>query len=735
VGQKSDVSAEQKRGLLDEAASVGPRESVEPPGIPSAVLGNVDQASEPPSAPSDLTGEEAAKPLAAGASLEPAAAPFTAPEREPRAVWLTAATRAALILSLVSSALVLFAQFTFKNDWVIGLLRDNTLPPDRRKTLIISLVAGAVVGGLAGLVLAWVLRRRGHRAAAVERIAWLLTPLGLTPFFSALLKNKAWDEGLPILATTALFTVALEGTLIRALSVVPARMLNAWHRVAAKVPRWLASHGPTALVLIACVAFSLVMSRYAIVKHRSFLSAVFDLGINDNLTYNAYLFEPLRAPIFTGNRPDGPPMLAGHAQFGAYLLVPFYAIRPSAEALLVIQASFVAAAAIPLYFFARRRVSPMVSACIALVYLAQPAVHGATLYEMTFVPIAAVFVLGVAWAVDAGRWIPFLLCLACALSMREDIPVGLCILGIAFVLSGKRFAMGAVLSVVSALYFGVMRFYIMNKAGAWGFPGMMYGELLVPGEPASFGTVVKTLITNPLFVLKKLLIEQKLIYLLHLLVPIALLPLRRPWLLVALLPGAILTLTTTNYGPTVSMGFQYVMHWVPYLFLAVPLALASFRAEPGIGPLKMRAALVAMILATLAITVNFGAFGGNKFRVGFDVYTPSLTLAGKQKYRDLLVLTRQIPPDASVATTQRVGPHVSNRKEAYLTDDLGLQDAEYLVYARDELGTGRNRPLIVEAMKQGTYGLIEISGNFALLKKGYDTRRNQELVNAWALQE
>jgi uncharacterized membrane protein len=732
VGQKSDVSAEQLRGRADMAVKPEPPDSVEPPGTPSATPGDEDKASAPPSEPTDQTSGPAAPPPAESAPLEPGP---SAPAREPLVVWLTAAMRVALMLSVVVAALVLLAQFTFRNDWVIGLLRDNTLPPEKRNTLIKSLVAGALTGGLLAFVLAGVLRRRGHRAAAVERIAWLAMPLALTPLFSALVKNEAWDEGLPILATTALFAVMLEGTLIRAFSVMPERLLRWWHRVAARIPRWLASHGPTALVVVACIAFTLVMSRYAIVKHRSFQSAVFDLGINDNLAYNAYLGEFLRAPIFTGNRSDGPSFLSNHAQFGVYLLVPFYAIRPSSEALLVIQASFVAASAIPLYFFARQRVSPSVSACIALVYLAYPGLHGATLYEMTFLPVAAVFVLGIAWAVDAGRWLPFLLCLPCALSMREDVPVGLCIMGIAFMLSGKRFAMGAVLAVLSGLYFAVMRFYIMNKAGNWGFPSMMYGELLVPNEPSSFSTVVKTLLTNPLFVLKKILIEQKFVYLMHLLVPLALLPLRRAWLLVALLPGAVLTFTTTNYGPTVSMGFQYVMLWAPYLFLAVPLALAALRTEAGIGPLKMRAALIAMILATIAITVNFGAFGGNKFRVGFDIYTPSLTLAGKQRYRDLLLLTRQIPRDASVASTQRVGPHISSRKEAYLTDDLGLQDAEYLVYARDELGTGMNRPLIVEALKRKTYGLIEISGNFALLKKGHDTRLNNELADAWQLHE
>jgi uncharacterized membrane protein len=720
------------RGLADMATKGEPEEDRDDPsGTPPVLPGDEATGIEPP-APSEVTDEPALPPPAETVPLEPVLAE---PKREPRVVWLTAAMRAAVILSVVSAALVLFAQFTFKNDWVIALLRDNTLPPDKRTTLIKSLVAGAVVGGLGALVLTWVLRRRGHRAATVERIAWLVAPLGLTPFFSALMKNKAWDEGIPILAATALFGVILEGTLIRAFSVVPERALYWWHRATAKVPRWLASHGPTVVVLIACVVFTLLMSRYAIVKHRSFETAVFDLGISDNLAYNAYLGEFLRAPIFTGNRTDGPAFLAGHAQFGVYLLVPFYAIRPSSEALLVIQAGFVAAGAIPLYFFARRRVSPLVSACIALAYLLYPAVHGAALYEMTFLPIAAVFVLATAWAVDAGKWIPFALFAACALSMREDISVGLCIMGTAFMLSGTRFAMGAVLSVVGALYFAIMRFYVMNKAGAWSFPGMMYGELLPPGEAASFGTVVKTLLTNPLFVLKKLLVEQKLVYLMHLLVPIALLPLRRAWLLVALLPGTILTLTTTSYGPTVSMGFQYVMHWAPYLFLAVPVALATLRSEPGIGRLKMRAALVAMMLATMVITVNFGAFGGDKFRVGFVIHNPTLKLAGKQRYRDLLVLTRQIPPDASVASTQRLGPHISNRKEAYLTDDLGLQDAEYLLYSRDELGTGRNRPLIVEAMKQGTYGLIEISGSFALLKKGHPTTHNHQLVAAWGLQE
>jgi uncharacterized membrane protein len=714
--QKHDVSAEQTRGLMGEADRIEPGEAEAPDGATTVAIA-AGEGTQSQSVPS------------ADAKPGPAAA-----QREPLVVWLTVAARSVVILSVVGAALVLCAQFAFSGQWVTNLLRDNTLDAGKRDTLIKTLVGGAFAGGLAALMLTWLLRRRGAAPATVERIAWFVTPLALIPFFQALTRRKAWDEGIALLAATALFALIAEGVLVRALNAAPERLVGVWQRLQARVPRWLRSHAPTAVVMLACIAFILVMSRFGIVRHRSFDTSVFDLGIEDNLAYNAMLGEFLRVPIFTGNRPDGPSFLSGHAQFGVYLLVPFYAIWPSSETLVVIQVVLVGLGVIPLYFFARRRLPPATSACVALVYLAYPAMHGAALYEMTFLAIAAVFVFTTAWAIDAGKWIPAALAAACAMSMREDIPTGLCLLGLVFALGGKRFTMGVVLAVVSALYFAFMRFYVMEKAGGWAFPEMMYAELLPAGAKGSFGSVLKTLITNPLFVLKKLLIEQKLIYVLHLLVPLAFLPLRRAWLLASMIPGAVLTLTTTNYSPTVSMGFHYVTHWAMYLFLAVPVALAALQAEPVVGRLKMRAALIAMLLATTVLTVNFGAFGGDKFRVAFGVWTPSFTVANKEKYRDLLYMKKQIPPDASVAANSRVGPHISNRKEAYLTDDLGLQDAEYLLYCRDELGTGRNRPLLVDALKQKTYGVVDTRGAFALLKKGYDASRNDELIRAWQLE-
>ncbi len=126
-----------------------------------------------------------------------------------------------------------------------------------------------------------------------------------------------------------------------------------------------------------------------------------------------------------------------------------------------------------------------------------------------------------------------------------------------------------------------------------------------------YKSVIKTLITNPLFVLSKLIVEKKLIYLLHLLVPVAFLPARRWYLWAAFVPGVFLTLLVTNYDPPALFSFHYVMHWAPYLFLAVPLALEALGKSLDSGIIRMRAAATTMVCVSLVLTYNYGRLRGS----------------------------------------------------------------------------------------------------------------------------
>jgi uncharacterized membrane protein len=415
-------------------------------------------------------------------------------------------------------------------------------------------------------------------------------------------------------------------------------------------------------------------------------------------------------------------------------MLPFYAIKPSSEALVVIQSALIGLTAIPLYFFSRQRLSHWASFAVAFAFLAHPATHGANLYEMTYIPVAAVFVVAAIWAADTGRWIPFLLAMLIALSMREDIPVGMAVIGLVLVLSGRRPTMGTVAIIVSVGYFVFLRFFIMDKRGTWIFPNMMYGELVPPGAEATFKNVILTLFSNPFFVLKKLIVLDKLVFLLHMLVPLAFLPVRRAWLYSALIPGVLLTLLTTNYKPTVELGFHYTMHWLPYLAAAVPLGLVAMRQSGANGMVRMRAAVAALVAGTLVISYQFGAFAkSERFRVGFGYFRYDYTPAERERYAQLKRVADLIPRDASVAASEHVGPHVSNRKEAYDADGAGPQDAEYVIIGKFDLGRDNNRAHLQNITTDKSYGVVVVESDVVLLKKGHDTSKNEAFRAAWGL--
>ena len=135
-------------------------------------------------------------------------------------------------------------------------------------------------------------------------------------------------------------------------------------------------------------------------------------------------------------------------------------------------------------------------------------------------PIAMVFVLLVIDFVDERRYVLCGIAFAIALACREDISVGLAILGAFLALSGHRVRAGLVMAVVATVYFIVLRFIIMPSFGAWGFQDA-YKELLPQGA-RNFGGIIATMISNPLFTLGTLLTAEKLRYALQILLPVAL---------------------------------------------------------------------------------------------------------------------------------------------------------------------------------------------------------------------
>jgi uncharacterized membrane protein len=193
--------------------------------------------------------------------------------------------------------------------------------------------------------------------------------------------------------------------------------------------------------------------------------------------------------------------------------------------------------------------------------------------------------------------------------------------------------------------------------------------------------------------------------------PIAFLPLRRAYLLPALAPGALFTLLTTAYGPTVDIAFQYSGHFTPYIFTASALALASLSTQ---GRLPARAALAALVVGTFLCTKHWGAFPpSTTFKGGFSMVSFARpTAADFQKMRDLKDLAAMIPENAPFAASEQELPHVSGRLKVLTLRD-GAAGADYILYGLNSAGAH----IAAEAIAKGEYVEIAQRPGLSLLKK------------------
>jgi len=685
---------------------------------------------EVPEAP--VNGEASEQGATEATAPAPVVVPPVSPEvKAARDAELARSARIVALASVIVGAIGFWSQLAFRSPWLDAFLLENEIDPERRIQILAVLVGSAGLGALLSFGALAFFRKKARPTAELEDWLWFLGPLMLLPLGPMLFRPKVWmgryDALLPLMV---LVLLVFEVLAFRCLTHVPPAVNAWWKEATAQIPEKARKHAPLVIVIAAGAFYAAFFIFYTLRWHYKLRTGNYDLSINNNLMFGGLHGKFLHSTLVFPKEPAK--YLANHVKLGAYLFLPIYALFPRPETLFVIQSTFIGFGAVPLFLFARRHLSDATSMLVALAYLAYYPLHGASFSEFQAVPVAAALIFTVIWAADAKHYKTLGVALVCALLMREDVSVGLAVVGAFLLLSGHRPMPGLIIMTSSTAYFLLLRFYVMEAAGTWWFPNM-YKDLWADGEKG-FRSVIKTALSNPTFTLGKIIVEKKLHYMMHLLVPIAFLTVRRWYLWAALLPGAFLTLLVTNYEPPITFSFHYVMHWAPYLFVAAVLALAALRDGPILGPERHRAAVATMVASSLVLSYHYGAFARSEggFKAGFSKIEFTYTEAEYDRYQQLLELTSVIPKDASVAATEKCGPHLSSRLEMF-TMRNGPQTADWIVGSSRELKLSKTRPTLREALESGRYGVMKRIGDFALMKKGYPTDGNQTLIDDWEL--
>jgi uncharacterized membrane protein len=406
-----------------------------------------------------------------------------------------------------------------------------------------------------------------------------------------------------------------------------------------------------ALLWAAIASYAAGFSSLSILRHRAFNTGRYDLGNMVQTVWNTAHGHFLQMTSGDGRQIS---RLAAHFDPILAAFAPLWWIWPSPELLLVVQSVAVALGALPVFWLGRKHLaSERAGLAFALAYLLFPATEWLTLNEFHPVALACPLLLFSFWYLDEDRLLPFALLAALAAITKEEIGFVVAGLGIWYAIRRRRRAGAAIAGaglVVSVLAIAVVIPHF--NAGA---DSAFYGRYDAIGGSA--GGIAKTGVTRPWRLLEQAFQASDVHYLLHLILPLALLSAFAPLMLVAALPE--LTLNVLSATPTqTSIHFHYTAGAIPPLVIGAVLGAAALaRRFPA------RAAAVATLAVAVALGANWklgavplwGAIPG-----GEDYQKEDWRVTAHDRVAEQAV--ELVPPHVVVSATNVLGAHLSARR-------------------------------------------------------------------------
>jgi uncharacterized membrane protein len=419
-------------------------------------------------------------------------------------------------------------------------------------------------------------------------------------------------------------------------------------------------------------------------------------------------FAQIVADAFGGmrNGVEGGSHFRYHWSPSLALLWPLVAATRSALGLQLVQAAATVVCAPLLAVLALPYAGARLAERLGLITLLYPPLLALGFDEFHELGLFSPLVLALFLCADRQWWLAFAIAALVAIGLREDAALTILVFGIvlltialrprsqgrgllegftpaphALAVAGAGSALGA--AVALAVYYGI----ITPHLGGWK-PSHFYVYPFANGPLA----LVLSPLTHPIQFARAIFTLGRLTYILEALVPLAFLPLRSWWTLLAL-PGAAVVLLA-NSGYVWRMGDHYAALWIPWLLVATAMGVAAL-ARGANERAARRWTATAGVLCVV-------------FLVAFDPLHPLHYL--HPYYHDLSDARRAIgcvPKSASLATYDEWFSAVAAQRPRATIDRTN--GTEYLVYADDfpsAMFRLRLRPALAAAVAQGQYRVI-----------------------------
>ncbi|MDD5109775.1 MAG: DUF2079 domain-containing protein [Patescibacteria group bacterium] len=408
------------------------------------------------------------------------------------------------------------------------------------------------------------------------------------------------------------------------------------------------------MVLAVAAVYAAVFSALSIARHLAFYTQTWDLGIFEQSFWNTLHGRVMFNTFENVNH------LSVHFSPFLFLLLPFYAIAPGPEMLLVLQSVALGSAVIPLYLLATRWLNRATAWVIVAAYLFYPPLHWLNLFDFHEVAFAIPAFLWAFALLDRGHAIGAAIALALAAGTAENMVLAVAGAGAYFILtqpSHRRF--GVMVLGSSLIYFLLVAKIFMPALG-----GKIYRLDRYANLGATPPAIARTVLTQPALVWETVTRPAKLRYLGRLFSPLAFFPLAAPATLVMLIPGLSQNLLT-DYGPQFENSYQYDAILIPFLLYGVT---AGWRAIARRAPRQQRLLRYAALGTSLAAFLWWSP-------AGLKMY-PWAQFRPDERAVALATIRDALPANAAVAASSNLVPHLTHRGEIWMvsTEPIAAPD-------------------------------------------------------------
>jgi uncharacterized membrane protein len=386
------------------------------------------------------------------------------------------------------------------------------------------------------------------------------------------------------------------------------------------------------LLAVSAAVLAVAYSTLSIVRHTRFQSGGFDLGIYDQ---SVWLYSRFLWPYNTIKERF---ILGDHFTLTLPLLSPLYWIWPDPKILLIFQAVFVSASSIAVFRIARiRGLTPWASYVIALLYLLFYGVQYGIFFD--FHPILPGLAL-VAWMLyflESGRKKSFVLMLPLVILTQENMSIVLISLGFIYIFRQAYRKTGLMFISVGAVAAPIL------------------SRVIAALSPVGFQYWPEISLNPAINLVRMFDSEEKRQVMLYTFSWFSFLPLFSPGAVAAIF------IDLAQYFVT---GGEFARMWSPFMHHRAILSIFVTLGTIGVlERVRKNTRLLNVVAAVLLVSAMFQQY---YFHFAVNKLTKPSFWAYEQWMADNEVLFREIPPDASVAATQSIVPHLSRRKEIYL---------------------------------------------------------------------